>query len=307
MSKMQGSTILRKIKCLLSRSVVSGQRGVVLIAVLWICALIMWFALQISAETRIQSEEQIHSIRKSQALHIAIGGCYEALARLGQSSAFGDDSDSNWKPDGKLHLIEYQTGYALVKIELEDLKVNVNKAGQVPLKQIFEKAGADEAISEQFADLIMDFIDQDDTPRMRGGEKAYYKQLGLNYIPFNGPLTSLDQLLLIPGMTEQIFYGYGRPVDPNMQDLPEFFKDFLIPDKYSLFNMLTIYGNNVKPPLDDDEQGPDPRLTWKSGGVYRILAFGKSANGPPTMGMWLTVRLSPGAKNPYKILSRKVL
>jgi len=291
--------------------VTSGQAGVVLLAVLWICSLIMWFALQISAETRIQGEEQIHSIRKSQALHIAIGGCYEALARLGQSSAFGDENpDLNWKPDGKLHVIEYRTGFALVKIELEDIKVNVNKAamgGQVQLKQILEKAGADEAATDQFADLIMDFIDQDDTPRLHGGEKAYYKELGLNYIPFNGPLTSIDQLLLIPGMTEQLFYGYGRKTEQQVQDLPEISKDFLIPDKNSLFNMLTVYGNNINPPPDEEEETADPRLAWKAGGVYRILSFGKSANGPPTMAMWLTVRFVPGGQNPYKVLSRKVL
>ena len=64
-----------------------NSRGVVLIAVLWICALIMWFAFQISAQTRLQGEDQIHAIRKSQALHLAIGGCYEALARMGQTPA----------------------------------------------------------------------------------------------------------------------------------------------------------------------------------------------------------------------------
>lgn len=286
----------------------SGQKGVVLVAVLWICALIMWFALQISAETRLQSEEQIHSIRKSQALHIAIGGCYEALARLGQSSAFANDnSDSSWKPDGKLHLIEYQTGYALVKIELEDIKVNVNKAGEVQLKQVLEKAGADELASDQFADLILDFIDQDDIPRPHGGEKDYYRQLGLNYIPFNGPFTSLDQLLLIPGMTERLFYGYGRTADPEMQELPGILNDFLIPDKYSLFSMFTVYGNNINPPPDDYDQASDPRLVWKTGGAYRILSFGKSVNGPPAMGIWITVRLVPGGQYPYKILGRKVL
>jgi hypothetical protein len=92
-----------------------------------------------------------------------------------------------------------------------------------------------------------------------------------------------------------------------MQDIPEISKEFLIPDKYSLFNMLTVYGNNVNLAPDDDEQEADPRLVWKAGGVYRILSFGKSANGPPTVGMWVTVRLTPGGQNPYKILSRKVL
>ena len=62
-----------------------NSRGVILIAVIWVCALIMWFSFQISAQTRLQGEDQLHAIRKSQALHLAIGGCYEALARMGQS------------------------------------------------------------------------------------------------------------------------------------------------------------------------------------------------------------------------------
>ena len=36
------------------------------------------------------------------------------------------------------------------------------------------------------------------------------RRLGLPYGPFNGPLLSLDQMLLIPGITEQLLYGYMR-------------------------------------------------------------------------------------------------
>lgn len=308
-------TVLRQIASRSRRlalpALIPGQRGVVLVAVLWICALIMWFAFQISAETRLQGEDQIHSIRYSQALHLAIGGCYEALARMGMPPPLdlGGSSDLNWQPDGQLHVVPYETGSALVIAESEDLKVNVNRTGQAQLKQIMEKAGADDVASEQLADSILDFIDKDDIPRLHGAEKDAYIKAGLNYIPFNGPLTSLDQLLLIPGMTQQLFYRYSHETDPGMAQLPEMFKEFRIPDKYSLFSMLTIYGNNVNLPQNlDSNQETDPRpVTWRLGGIYRILSFGKSANGPPTVGVWLIVRFSPDADNPYTILSRKVL
>ncbi len=290
---------------------VSNRRGVILIGVIWICALLMWFAFQISAETRLQGEDQIHTIRKSQAVHLAIGGCYEALARMGQPAPINADeaSDLNWQPDGRPRMVQYQTGIAIVIIESEDLKVNVNKVQQSQLLQVIERMGADEVTGEQIADRILDFIDPDDTPRLHGMEKDGYKKQGLSYIPFNGPLTSLDQLLLVPGITQQIFYGYGQEKDGKRTEFPEGFQDLAIPGKNSLFNLLTIYGKNTKLPsaIDEEQQTYLRSISWKPGGTYRILSFGKTVYGPPTAGIWLTARFTNDGRNPFKILSRKVM
>lgn len=298
------------LKAALPNPAVDG-RGVVLIAVLWICALIMWFALQISAEVRFQGEERIQSIRKSQALYLATGGCYEALARMGQPPPLDVDEqpERNWQPDGKPRLVQYDTGRAVVIIEPEDRKVSVNRVGRPQLREVLERAGADEVTADRLTDLIMDFIDQDDTPRLNGGEKDYYRSLGLNYVPFNGPLTSLDQLLLIPGMTQKLFYGYGGSGAGSLltSELGDIYKDFLIPGKNSLFSMLTIYGTNVRLISSEDEESASRQLSWRMGGIYRVLSFGLSANGPPPVGIWLTVRFSPQEKSSYKVLSRKVL
>jgi len=289
----------------------SSVRGVVLIAVLWCCALIMWFGLQISAQTRLLGEDRVHSIRGAQALYLAIGGCYEALARMGQAppSGLGKPTGLNWQPDGQPHIVEYKSGIAIVIIEPEEIKVNVNKAQQVQLMQVLQRAGADESTSEQLADRIMDFIDADDIPRLHGMEKDDYVKAGLSYIPFNGPLTGLDQLLLVPGLSQQLFYGYDRGIDERMREFPEIFQDIVIPAKNSLFSLLTIYGGNINLPLDLEEQQQSvlKLISWKPGGIYRILSFGKSGNGPPSAGIWLTVRFMSGGDKPYTILSRKVM
>ncbi len=293
------------------------NRGVVLLAVLWICALIMWFGFQISAQTRIQGEDQLHAIRRSQALYLATGGCYEALARMkppnplpGQGQ--GQQPDLDWEPDGRPRTVEYKTGVAVVIMESEELKVNVNIAQEEELKKALVKAGANQAASERLAARIADFIDPDDDPRPQGMEKNEYTRAGLNYIPFNAPLTSLDQLLLIPGMSHQLFYGIDSGTDQKRGKLPEIFDGLLVPGKNSLFSLLTIYGNNASMPQEMNQQqgqtAPNP-LTWKSGGLYRILSFGKTFNGLPSVGIWLEVRLvgENGDQQPYKILSRKVL
>jgi general secretion pathway protein K len=222
----------------------------------------------------------------------------------------GKSLELNWQPDGRARVVEYQTGIALVIIEPDDTKVNVNMAQEVQLRQLLQRAGADDAASERLTDRILDFIDPDDTPRPQGMERDDYIRAGLNYIPFNGKLTSLDQLLLVPGIGQQLFYGFNRGPDERISDFPEFFRDIVIPGKNSLFSLLTIYGNNISMPQEFDGQQEAAALkafTWRTGGIYRILSFGKVLNGPPSVGVWLEVRLVAENGQPYKILSRKVI
>jgi hypothetical protein len=306
--------------------VVNKEEGVVIVAVLWICALIMWFALQISTETRLQGEEQVHRLRQSQALHLAIGGCYEALARMGQQSASGleggsfdkqkrgfgsEDSDNKWLPNGRPHVVEYSTGQALVIVEDEAMKVNVNTARPDQLKAVLQKAGIEEADAEGLADVIIDFRDPDDVVSLHGAEKDQYKQKGLPYGPFNGPLLSVDQLLLIPGISQQLFYGYGAQSDDSGEDESEVPRVPMMPGKRSLFQVLSVYGTNQKV-LDDETEDAlnalkEKIVTWKSGGIYRILSCGKPLAGSQTAIVWLIVRFVPESENGYEVLYRKVL
>jgi general secretion pathway protein K len=196
-----------------------------------------------------------------------------------------------------------------VIVEREEIKVNVNSVQDVQLRLVLQRAGADELTAEELADKILDFIDKDDIPRPRGMEKDGYIRAGLNYVPFDGPLTSLDQLLLVPGLSQQLFYGYDRGIDERMRQSPEIFEGIVIPDKNSLFSLLTIYGNNVNLPqeLDEQEEALLKLYSWRPGALYRVLSFGKCASGPPSVGMWLTVRFMGVGDKPYQILSRKVM
>jgi general secretion pathway protein K len=285
------------------------EEGVVLIAVLWICALVMWFTLQIGAMTRMQGEEQVHLFRRAQAHYLAIGGCYEALARMGQSPPTGLERgpDLSWQPDGVQHLLKYETGEALVSIESEMTKVNVNIVNPEQLRKVLETAGIDEGAAEGLADVIGDFIDPDDLRRLHGMEAPEYKRLGLSYGPFNGSLFRLDQMLLIPGITEQLFYGYMRKGSETGETAPETVYP-MVPSKDSLFEMLTVYGtNSVLREIDLDRGLEAKVITWQNGGIYRILSSGMAYNGPPTVTICLIVRFNPQAKRAYEVLSKKIL
>ncbi|MDR3557237.1 MAG: hypothetical protein P4L55_20980 [Syntrophobacteraceae bacterium] len=281
----------------------SGRRGVVLIAVLWCCAMIMWAGLQISAQTRLLGEDQLHSIIETHALYLAIGGCYEALARMVQAGPLQSEqpSDQNWQPDGNPRVVVYNTGVAVVIMESEDQKINVNTADATQLAKVLETAGADEQTSRIVAGRIGEFVNSQNSSHLQGQANTDLGR-GLKHDSgFGGPLTSLDQLLLVPGVGQQLFYRYQQGTD-----------HIAIPAGNSLFGQLTTQSGNANQQqgLQNLQGGQGASLaqnSWTAGGTYRILSFGKSAMGLPSVGVWLTVRLQGGGDAPYQILSRKVL
>ncbi|HEX3601004.1 MAG TPA: hypothetical protein VHU84_12720, partial [Lacipirellulaceae bacterium] len=78
-------------------------------------------------------------------------------------------------------------------------------------------------MTEQIADAILDWIDPDDDPREQGVEREYYASLPHPYAPRNGPLASIDELLLVRGVTPALLYGAdlnrNNAIDGNEQNL----------------------------------------------------------------------------------------
>ena len=292
------------------RGPLGNEAGVVIVAVLWICALIMWFALQISAGVRLQGEERIHILQRSQSLHLAVGGSYEAIARMGQGSVAGLNvaAEDQWRPDGRPYVVQYRTGQALVVIEDESRKVNVNIANPEQLQAVLEKAGVEGPDADRLADVIADFIDKDDLPRLHGMEKEGYAKLGLHYGPFNGPMLSLDQLLLIPGMTHQLFFGYGMKKGDSTENESGILQQPWLPGKNSIFQMCTVYGKNTTLKEEDpDSTARDRRVPWQNSGIYRILSCGKTTGDSSPVVLWLIVRLAPEIENGFEVLYRRIL
>ena len=57
------------------------------------------------------------------------------------------------------------------------------------------------------ANSIIDWVDTDSTPRQGGAESDYYSGLTPPYNAKNGPLDSVEELLLVKGVTPQLLYG----------------------------------------------------------------------------------------------------
>jgi DNA uptake protein ComE-like DNA-binding protein len=78
-------------------------------------------------------------------------------------------------------------------------------------------------MTESIADAILDWIDKDDDPRDLGAEREYYTALPHAYAPHNGPISSIEELLLVRDVTPALLFGAdlnrNGVIDGNEQTL----------------------------------------------------------------------------------------
>lgn len=110
---------------------------------------------------------------------------------------------SNLDDDGNL---------AGVRYGLEDESTRLNINAMVTIDGIAENAGRDllmalPGMTEDVADAILDWMDEDDEPREYGAESSYYQTLKPPYYAKNGPLDTVEELLLVRGVTPPLLFG----------------------------------------------------------------------------------------------------
>ena len=99
-------------------------------------------------------------------------------------------------------------GTITYSIEDENGKIGINNASRDALIKVLTKSGMEVGQErDTIADSILDWIDADDNHRINGAESDYYRRQNPPYKTKNGKLDTLEELLKIRGVTEEIFYG----------------------------------------------------------------------------------------------------
>jgi type II secretory pathway component PulK len=95
-------------------------------------------------------------------------------------------------------------------IENESAKLNLNT---VLLADNSDDNGARKLLmtlpgmTEPIADAILDWLDDDHETRLLGAEREYYSSLNPPYEPRNGPIGSIEELLLVRDVTPALLFG----------------------------------------------------------------------------------------------------
>lgn len=103
-------------------------------------------------------------------------------------------------------------GHGTVTWKITDLesKFNINSPEQI-LQQVLPQAltlmGVAAGESTPIVNSILDWIDPDDNTHVEGAETEHYQNLNPPYTAKNGPIDDISELLLIKGITPDIYYG----------------------------------------------------------------------------------------------------
>lgn len=108
-----------------------------------------------------------------------------------------------------ISLRDYRLGDGKFSVTITDLerKYNINIADQVALEQALRLVGVDAGDSAAISGSILDWIDQDSNTKIGGTETSYYESLNPPYEAKNQPLDDLSELLLVRGVTPEIYWG----------------------------------------------------------------------------------------------------
>jgi general secretion pathway protein K len=207
------------------------QHGIALILVLWILTILMGIVLSFSFAARTETLATLTFKKGIKTKFLAEAGIehgiLEILYRLNSPSLNRDDAV---RTDGTVYSYQSDMGQYTVRIIDESGKVDINKAPELLLRSMFTYSGLETDDVDTITDSIMDWRDGDDLHRLNGAESDYYLSLPNPYHAKNADFDTLEELIMIKGITPEILYGKGS--------------------QRGIIDLLTIYSNTRKINLD---------------------------------------------------------
>jgi general secretion pathway protein K len=232
----------------------AARRGSVLVVVLWIVLVLSLMVTSFATMMHIETRMAGHHSRQLQAKALAIAGIeYEkallaadlnpsseinsqtearrqgaATATSGtgatsaaQTSTQGADYYSEpWH--NNIELVDHELGDGTFTVEIvdEQAKLNVNVLTPDQWRVLLRACGVDTETATIISNSVADWIDRDDMAKLNGAEDEYYMSLppeeGGPYHCKNAAMDRIEELLLVKGVTRDLFYGHAAESTTDM-------------------------------------------------------------------------------------------
>jgi general secretion pathway protein K len=189
-----------------------SQSGIALLIVLWVLTILMVIVFSFSFMTRTETLSTASFKGGLERKFIAEGALERAVIELFYRNVYKNqtiemEGREVWQVDGTPYTGQLGNGTYTISIIDESGKVDINSVSDVVLKNLFLNTGISEEEADIIVDSIMDWKDTDDLHRLHGAENDYYMSLQNPYKAKNARFDSLEELLLVKGVTADILYG----------------------------------------------------------------------------------------------------
>ncbi len=188
------------------------QRGVALLAVLWLTVALSFMGMTTSYLVRTEVEAVSNQIESQRSYYLARGGIEAAIHTIVLPSitpatdrvATGQPVD--YRPGQRWLDFEFPSGFSRVEVVPENAKLNINLISAEQLAALFFSLGLPANRSLEMAAAIVDWR----TPRTSDVGSLfdpYYHSLPRPYPARHAPLERLEELLPVKGMSRSLFFG----------------------------------------------------------------------------------------------------
>ena len=290
----------------LPQSRLKSEQGVVLIAVLWLLALLTLMAGSYSATTRTELRLTAAQFHAAQARGLAETGVWLGVQQLLQPVNASAPITSG------IDKFPFGAGVITVQIQDEAGKIDLNTARPEILLGLLQSAGADTVQAISLRDAIVDWRDRDNLRRAAGAEDDDYRAQGRHHGAKDGPFNSVEELRAVLGMTEPLFQqmrsaltlSSHQPGIAGAVAVPQALAAVPGATPAAVDSYLKQRALALPPgaPARAPPMGMEMRyLSGRRSQTYALTSTGKVADTEVTIEA--TVQLRPAGQPPYAILS----
>jgi general secretion pathway protein K len=185
-------------------------RGGALLSVLWLSAALAAIAFSVSSTVRAETERVSTAADGLRAWYLAAGSVERGIqwTLWGPGYRNPDGSPRFWEPNLPRMYMSFPSGDAIVEMIPESSKLNVNFAPPDLLYRVVLSVTQDEARADEITTGILDW---------RSAGLAPTLGLGSTFQPRHASLEEIEELLLVRGITPELFYGsYAAAADGSL-------------------------------------------------------------------------------------------
>ena len=214
-----------------------STRGSGLLAVLWLSAALAAIAFSLSVTVRGEIERTSTEVDGLRCGYLASAGIERATMELLWSAT---SPDSKLIPKGSTSVdYVFPSGNVRVEIIPETAKLDVNKSSVEDLTRLLMALGLDAGRADEIAAAINDW-------RQPGSNlfDGYYSGLSSSFQPPHASFREIEELLLVKGVTPDIFYGTYVPAAGGLPGAAIGEAGSRLARRSGLIDCLSVYGSD---------------------------------------------------------------
>ncbi len=212
-----------------------GNAGSALLAVLWVTAALAAIGFSLASTVRGETDRTSTAVDGLRAYYLATGSIHRAMYEVLWSA----------QNPGKRVIPQYSSrvdytfpsGQVRVEIIPETAKLDVNSA---PPEELYKLCVALGIEPDRAREITMGIVDWRGAPTEAGSFDEFYESLTPSFRARHASLEEIEELLLVKGVTPDIFYGTYVPASETGEVPPS---GPMLVERQGLIDCLSVYGS----------------------------------------------------------------